>query len=68
MTTLTNDLSIENHGSVVLVRPVSGAGREWIEEHVYSEGWQWFGDALAVEPRCVVALVEGAVNDGLVID
>jgi hypothetical protein len=60
------DIIIENHGSVVLVRPITNTGHKWIDEHVDSEGWQWFGDALAVEPRYVGGLVEGAVNDGLV--
>lgn len=59
------DLRVENKGaSVVLVRPLTDFGRSWLEEH--TDG-QWFGGALAVEPRFLEALVEGAVGDGLAV-
>ena len=46
-------ISIEDHGSVVLLRPQTSEARMWLEEHVASEPWQWFGGALACEPRYV---------------
>ncbi len=58
------DIQLQNHGSLRLVRPVTDAGREWIDENVDSEA-QWFGGALAVEPRYVQAIVEGMQLDGL---
>lgn len=61
------DLRVEQEGSVVLLRPVSAAGEEWLDENVQSEGWQWFGGALACEPRMVEAVVRGAQGDGLVV-
>jgi hypothetical protein len=59
------DILVENHGSVVLLNPVSDEGRTWLDNNVAAEGWQWIGDALACEPRMVGAVVEGARNDGL---
>jgi hypothetical protein len=56
------DISIENHGSLTLFRPLTDEGREWLESN--TEG-TWWGGALAVEPRYAVDLAEGAVEEGL---
>ena len=55
--------SIENHGSIVLVRPLTSDVSAWLAEH--TDG-QWFGNALVVEPRYVEALVEGMIAEGFV--
>ena len=48
---------IEDHGSIVLVRPLTEDVEAWLDEHV-SEDARYFGGALVVEPRYVEALVE----------
>jgi hypothetical protein len=50
------DILIENTGSIVLFRAVKADAQAWLEEH--TDG-QWFGNALAVEPRYVSDLVYG---------
>jgi len=55
--------SIEDHGSIVLVRPLTADVSEWLAEH--TDG-QWFGNALVVEPRYVGDLVEGLIGEGFV--
>jgi hypothetical protein len=57
-------IRVENEGTVILLRPVNGIARQWLEDNVESEGWQWFGGALACEPRTVVPVLEGFVADG----
>ena len=52
---------IENHGSVFLVRPLTADVEAWLEEH--TEG-QWFGSALAIEPRYLAPLVQGLIDEG----
>jgi hypothetical protein len=61
------DVLVENHGSVCIVQPMSEAAREWIDENVQTEGWQWIGGGLAVEPRCVENLVNGVMEAGLTV-
>lgn len=57
------DVRIENQAaSVCLARPLTEPGKRWLEEH--TDG-QWFGGALAVEPRFVANLVDGMIGDGL---
>lgn len=53
--------SIENHGSVMLVRPQSDDVTAWLREN--TDG-QWLGGALAVEPRYVEPLVDGLLDAG----
>jgi hypothetical protein len=62
------DVRIENHGSLVGVQPISAAGRNWINENVASEPWQWFGGALMVEHRYAGAIVAGLNESGLVAE
>ena len=55
--------SIENHGSIVLVRPLTPDVNEWLEENTADEA-QWFGGALVVEPRYLEPLVAGLIDEG----
>ena len=57
--------TIEDHGTVVLVRPLTDDVRDWLGDNVDPEA-QWFGRALAVEPRYVEDLVAGLVSEGFV--
>lgn len=61
----TSDVIVENHGSIFVVQPLTAAGREWIEEHVQSEPYQWLGGGLCVEHRYVAGLVDGMIDAGL---
>jgi len=60
------DALVENHGSIFLVRPVSSAAQNWLDENV-SDDAQYFGNALAVEHRYISDLVEGMKLDGLAV-
>lgn len=58
------DFSVETHGSIFLLRPLSDAACDWIAEHI-PEDAQFFGDAIVVEHRYIADIVNGAINDGL---
>ena len=60
------DIVIENHFPIVLVRPLTLAGRKRLESHAADDA-QWFGSALACEGRYVEPVVNGAIQDGLVL-
>lgn len=59
------DVSVENHGSVVIVRPLSQAAKDWVAEYVSLEGYQPYRDAVVVEPRFVDGLLAGMQKYGL---
>ena len=59
------DILIENHGSIILFRPLCRQAKRWLQDNAQAESWQWFGGALAVEPRCAADLANGAEEAGL---
>lgn len=61
------DYTVENHGSIFLVRPQNDAARDYLMS--VTEG-MWIGGghgALAVEHRFAEGLVEGLRNDGYTV-
>jgi len=58
------DFQVENHGSIVLLRPMSDAGREWAEQYLPDDA-PMFGLAYAIEHRYIGDIVEGIRADGL---
>lgn len=53
---------IENHGTLVLVRPLTADVHDWLDTNVQDP--QWFGSALVVEPRYVEPLVTALIEEG----
>lgn len=62
------DFKLHNHGSVVMIEPVSHEAKDWVRENLDLEGWQWMGNAFAVEPRMVDNLVAGIEEAGLTVE
>lgn len=58
------DIRVENHGSIVLLQPLTPEGRDWLEETTDPDA-TWYGGALVVEPRYVDPILSGARDDGL---
>ena len=61
------DATIINHGSIFLLEPWTEAAHDWINEHIGNDA-QWFGQALAIEPRYAPAIIAGMQDDGLTVD
>ncbi len=64
-TSPTVDLYFEGHGSIVLIRPVSPAGQNFLDEKVGDSETQTWGGAVVCEPRFCAAIAEGAIEAGL---
>lgn len=63
---MTSDYLIENHGSIILLRPTNAYARQFLSESVDSEA-QWFAGALAVEPRYLGPLVNNLQEEGFIV-
>lgn len=63
---MTNDVTIDNHGSLFLFRLNTEAAKEFVEEYVAGDA-QFFGGALSVEHRYAYDLAEGMVENGLTV-
>lgn len=59
------DFRIADQGSIVMVTPLTQPAKDWVEENVQLEGWQWLGGGFAVEPRYVMSLASGIADAGL---
>jgi hypothetical protein len=59
------DFEVNDTGSIVQIIPLTPAASEWLDENVESEGWQWMGNALCIDPRSAEAVIDGMVGDGL---
>jgi len=62
------DVQVDNQGTIVAITPLSDAAREWLDENVKAESWQWVGDTLGVEPRYAGPILEGMQAAGLTLE
>jgi hypothetical protein len=60
------DFVCENHSSIFLLRHVSPAASDWINEHLPADHLT-FGNAVVIEPRYVWAILNGLQEDGLTV-
>ena len=44
-----SDFQFTDQGSIFLIRPLNEAARQWLDENVVAELWQWVQGALCVE-------------------
>ncbi len=64
--TATSDVDIYHDSSVVLFTLNTDSAREWVEENVHLESWQWAGTkSFAVDTRFAKDLADGMVAAGL---
>lgn len=59
------DIIVHFQGSVVGFTPRTAEGRDWIDENVQSEDWQWMGRTLWIDHRFAEDLTDGMADAGL---
>jgi hypothetical protein len=59
-----SDFQIADHGSFISIRPLNEAARQWLDENVVSELWQWVQGALCVEARFARDLLSRSKRPG----
>jgi hypothetical protein len=60
------DFHVSFHGSVAAFTPLTPAARDWAEEKVHIERWQWLGNAtFIVDHRFVQPLLSGILDAGM---
>jgi len=63
----TPDVLVSSVGTLYAFCPLTLQAKEWIDEHVQSKPWQWFGYVLIVEHRFAWELAQGMNDAGLVL-
>jgi hypothetical protein len=64
---ITPDVLVRNDGTVFVFCPLTDRAKDWLEENVEIEPWQWFGSAFVVEHRYAWGLGQGMKDAGLVL-
>lgn len=64
MADFTEDFTVSQDGSIVLLRPLSEIGKTWADEHLPGDG-PMFGDVYAIEHNYFPAIEQGIYDDGL---
>jgi hypothetical protein len=60
------DFVLENHGSIVFLRPLTPAAEEWVNGKIGREsGYQPQWPTVLLEARYVAPILEGLAEDGL---
>ena len=62
-----SDFTLENHGSIFLLAPVSASAMLWARENL-PEDAPTFGLSVAIEHRYIDPIVEGIVEAGLSVE
>ncbi|TMQ46881.1 MAG: hypothetical protein E6K73_14490 [Candidatus Eisenbacteria bacterium] len=63
------DITVQNEGSIYILRGRTDIGKDWIEEHCQEGDYNPFGEgARLVEHRYIADIVEGAAGDGLRVE
>ena len=60
-----SDFVITDHGTIVLLTPLTPAAEEWVDQHIGDDAQLWGSNSIVVEPRYIADIVEGIRNDGL---
>jgi len=60
------DFTMANHGSVILLTPLSDAAGEWCAEHLPEDAAR-FAQAYAMEPRYADPILHDLVEQGYLI-
>jgi hypothetical protein len=61
------DVRLYRDGSMLGLLPLTRAGRDWIDDCLDSEVWQWLGNALWIDVRFGPAIVDAMQRDGLAV-
>lgn len=59
---------VENHGSIILLRPQCEIDDDFIDTQIDAPDWAHFRGAIAIEPRLSQEIVEGMQSYGCVVE
>ena len=62
-----NDAIVYNHGSVVVLRPLTPEAEDWCDEHLPEDAPLWGNDAFAIEYNCISPILDAMRADGLIV-
>ncbi len=61
------DFILDDHGSVLFLRPQNDTARSWVEIRIRQEGYQPSWPDVLLERRYVLQVLQGAFNAGFTV-
>jgi hypothetical protein len=62
------DFTVQNEGSIFLLRPITPAAKKWVNEHIGADnGFQPMWPTVVIEHRYIADVVEGIRDDDLTV-
>ena len=61
------DFLLANHGSLRILCALTPDARRWVDDHLPNDAMHWGQRGTVIEPRYVGDIVQGIINDGLVV-
>lgn len=61
------DFLLDNHGSVCILNAITPDAAQWVDDHLPDDALCWGPVGTVIEPRYVGDIVQGVINDGLVV-
>ena len=59
-----SDFTVDDHGSIILLKPETQEAFDWIAENIGAP-IPWFAGGIALEPRIMPSLLSGILDDDL---
>jgi hypothetical protein len=64
---METDFILNDHGSIMILKPITAEAESWVENHIPSDAL-WWANGVVIEPRYVPDFVQGIMMEGLAID
>lgn len=61
------DFLFADHGSITVLSAITPAALQWVDEHLPEDAQHWGPAGTVIDPRYVADIVQGIINDGLVV-
>jgi hypothetical protein len=62
-----SDFMVADHGSIVILQPVSATALDWLDENIGEDAMRWGPKGVVIERRYWPAIYEGLKADGLTV-
>jgi hypothetical protein len=59
------DFLVEDHGSIMILQPLSAEAKVWAEENL-GEAMRW-GGGVVIEPRYLPPIIDGILGEGMTV-
>ena len=64
---MSSDFLLANHGSLYDLNALTAGASQWVDDHLPVDALRWGPVGIIIEPRYVGDIMQGIVDDGLLV-